>query len=145
MLGLVLRSQTAIFSFYCSRTGKNRVWNAEQQPLVPSVPDFQRVLIGDDYSIHLGWYNYNRGVNTVIARHRKMVGALVLLHNWPSHWWSLLPIHTHKNRGMMEPKLLFSIPDPIFSRPKVKRKNSSLATRDYVGIAVIVFDWHTSS
>ena len=27
-------------------------------------------------------------------------------------------------------KLLFSIPDPIFSRPNVK-KNSGLATRDY--------------
>ena len=44
---LVSGSQIAIFSFYF-RMGKNRVWNTEQEPLVPSPPDFPRVLIGDD-------------------------------------------------------------------------------------------------
>ena len=44
----VLGSQTNISSFYF-KMGKNRVWNTEQQLLVPAPPDFPRVLIGDDH------------------------------------------------------------------------------------------------
>ena len=107
--------------------------NTEQQPLVPAPHNFPRVLIGDNEYQSRFERNYNQGVDTitlVATHHRMIVVALMLLHNWLSHWWLLWPNNTHRKLGDAGTKGSCSVFQPYFSSLKVKRKNSGLATWD---------------
>ena len=126
----VLRSQTAIFLL---QNRKNRVWNTEQQPLVPATDHFPWVLM----------MTINQGFNTIA------IEVLTQLLQWSCFTERLLVclcffttgrvidscrhlLTPTENRQVLEPKVAVQYSIPCFSRPKVKRKKPSGYARLHV-------------